>query len=275
LAVRSAHRITSTPPSILTQAREIASAKDLFRLLFEREIQVRYKQTALGVAWVILQPLVPALIFAAVLGSFARLPSAGTPYLLFALAGLVVFGLVSNTASRAGLAFLRDGALVSKVYFPRAILPLAVGSAALVDFIVGMAVLLLLVLGAGTALTIAGLVIPLVAVASLVLGLSLGLMLSALSAHFRDFAIAIPFGFQVLLYASPVLYSAELVPENVRTLYALNPMVAITETFQWALLGAPVPPVTDLALGSLVGATICAISMAIFHRASQDIPDVI
>jgi lipopolysaccharide transport system permease protein len=275
MVVRVPHRITPEAPTILSQTREVLRAGDLFRLLFTREVNVRYKQTALGMAWVVLQPLLPALIFAAVFGAFARLPSGGTPYFLFALSGLVIFGLFSNSASRAGTAFLRDGQLVSKVYFPRALLPLATGSAAIVDFAVGVALLLVLDLATGAPLTGAVFAVPVIALAALILGLAVGLAISALSAHYRDFAIAIPFALQVLLYASPVVYSSELVPDNLRVLFAINPMVGVTEAFRFVLLGTPSPTAADVGLAAVVGLGIVLLSIVVFHRASRDLPDIL
>lgn len=270
-----AHRITAEAPSIAGQVRELLGAGHLFRMLFVRELRVRYKQTALGVAWVVLQPLVPALIFALVFGAFAKLPSGGTPYFLFALSGLVIFGLFSNAVSRAGTAFIRDGQLVSKVYFPRALLPLASGSAAIVDFAVGMAALLVLMLATGAAPTIALLAAPLIALLALALGLAVGLAVSALSAHYRDFAIAIPFVLQVLMYASPVVYSAELVPPQLRATYDLNPLVVITEVFRSALLGTAAPSTPELGLALAVSALVVIVSVLVFSRVSRDLTDIL
>lgn len=269
------YRITPDAPSIGEQVREILGAGDLFRMLFARELRVRYKQTALGVVWVVLQPLVPALIFALVFGAFARLPSGGTPYFLFALSGLVIFGLFANAASRAGTAFIRDGQLVSKVYFPRALLPLASGSAAIVDFAVGVIAILVLMLATGHLPSIAVVAVPVITFAALALGLALGLAISALSAHYRDFAIAVPFALQVLLYASPVVYSAELVPAEFRPLYGLNPMVAITEGFRSVLLGTSAPGTAEVAMAAAIGALAIVIGVVVFSRVSRDLTDIL
>lgn len=272
---RRHQRITPEPPSIAAQVHEVLGAGDLFRMLFMRELRVRYKQTALGVIWVVLQPLVPALIFAVVFGAFAKLPSGGTPYFLFALSGLVLFGLFSNAASRAGNAFIRDGQLVSKVYFPRAILPLASGSAAIVDFAVGFVAVLILMLASGLVPTVAVLAAPVFALLALVLGLAFGLAIAALSAHYRDFAIAVPFALQVLLYASPVVYSLELVPVDVRAAYGLNPLVALTEGFRSTLLGTAYPSLGELAIGIGVGAIAVMLSVVVFSRVSRDLTDIL
>lgn len=268
-------RISPEPPSIGGQIRELLGAGDLFGVLFARELRVRYKQTALGVLWVVLQPLMPALIFAIVFGAFAQLPSGGTAYFMFALSGMVVFGVFSNSASRAGSAFIRDGQLVAKVYFPRALLPLATGAAATVDFAVGFAVLLGLMLASGQVPTFAVVVAPLIAAVALTLGLAFGLAIAALSAHYRDFAIAIPFALQVLMYASPVLYSPELVPTGLQKIFHLNPMVAVTEAFRSVVLGTAMPSGDELALATASGIFLTVTSVIIFSRASRDLTDII
>ena len=244
-------------------------------LLISRELKVRYKQTALGAIWVILQPLVPALIFAVVLGSFARLPSGGTPYFLFALSGLVMYGLFSNACSRAAASFLRDGQLITKVYVPRAVLPLAAGTAAAVDFAVGGAVVLVLMVAAGVAPTVVIVAAPLIAAVVLALGLALGLALAALSARYRDFAIAVPFLLQVLLYASPVVYSSELVPESLRAVYGLNPLVELIDAFRSSLLGTSGPTPVDLGLSLGIAAVAVVCAVFVFSRASRDMTDVL
>ena len=273
--VGQVHRIAPEGTSALASLRELLGARDLFTLLLGREVRVRYRQTALGVLWVVLQPLLPALIFAVVFGSFARLPSGGTPYLLFAFSGLVIFGLFSGAASRAGTSFIRDGQLVTKVYFPRVLLPLAAGSAALIDFLVGVGVLLVLGLLLVAAPSLNLVAVPLIALAALALGLGLGVTVAGLSAHLRDFAIAIPFFLQLLLYASPVVYSVELVPELARDLYWLNPLVALIESFRWAVLGTAAPTATELGAAILGGTAAILAGALVYRRASRDLADVI
>ena len=255
--------------------RELWESRDLFALLLGREIKIRYKQTALGVAWVVVQPLVPAIIIAVVLGTFARLPSGGSPYLLFALSGFVVYGLFASTVNRAGTSFIRDGQLVTRIYFPRALLPLASGSAAIVDFVVSFAVLIALIFLLGHAPTAGIAAVPLVALLTISLALSVGLAIAALSAHYRDFALAVPFALQLLLYASPVVYSMELVPASIRPLYSLNPLVPLIEGFRSAMLGTPAPSGSEVLGAAITGAAVVAIAIVVFARASRDLADVI
>jgi len=269
------YRISAESPPVATRLRELWDARDLFVLLVGREIKVRYKQTALGVAWVVVQPLVPAIIIAVVLGTFARLPSAGQPYLLFALSGFVVFGLFASAVSRAATAFIRDGQLVTRIYFPRALLPLASGSASIVDFAVSFVVLIALMFLLGQTPTPGIAAVPLVALLTIGLALALGLAISALSAHYRDFALAVPFVLQLLLYASPVVYSMELVPASIRPLYSLNPLVPLIEGFRSALLGTPGPTGLEILGAAVTGSAVAAIGILVFMRASRDIADVI
>ena len=269
------HTISPQPPPLGERLRELSQSRDLYVLLVGRELQVRYKQTALGVIWVLLQPLVPAIIFAVVFGAFARLPSAGAPYLLFALSGLVIYGLFSSAVSRAGASLIRDGQLITKIYFPRAVLPLASGSAGLVDFLVGFAVVLALMAAFGYWPTAAFLAIPLIIALTLALALALGLAVAALSAHYRDFGHLVPFVLQLLLYGSPVAYSMEILPSSLANVYALNPLVPLIEAFRWSLLGTPPPTVDQIVLGSASGLVMVVVGILVFSRASRDMADVI
>lgn len=269
------NRISPAPMSLWSGIRELLGSGDLFVLLLNRELQVRYKQTALGVVWVILQPLVPAIIFAVVFGTFARLPSSGAPYLLFAMSGLVIYTLFSGVVTRAGGSLVRDSQLVTRVYFPRAILPLASGSAAFVDFIIGLAVLMVVMIGLGHPPSVAALLVPIIAVITGCVGLAVGLAVSALMAHYRDFGHAVPFALQLLLYASPVVYSLELLPASATWLYGLNPLVPLIEAFRWALLGTPPPAMSHIVAGSITAVALVVVGVIVFSRVSRDVADVI
>ena len=269
------HRISPEPAPIGDQLKEVLGAGDLFALLLERELRTRYRQTALGFSWVILQPLVPAVIFAVVLGAFARLPSADTPYLVFALSGLVLFGLFSTAVSRAGTSFIRDSQLVTKVRFPWSVLPMATGAGAVVDFVVALALLIVVMLAFGKVPGVAVLLVPVVALLTLILALAVSLAVAALNAHYRDFAIAIPFVLQIVLYGSPIVYSSELVPQSIRGLYALNPLTSLIETFRFALLGTKPPDASQILISLVTGAVIVALCVFIYTQASRDMPDVI
>lgn len=268
-------RISTEPPTLREQIQELLGARDLYLILVGREIRVRYRQTALGIVWVVLQPLVPAVIFATVFGAFARLPSAGAPYLLFAMSGLVLYALFSGAVSRAGGSLVRDGGIVTKVYFPRAVLPIASGSAAILDFVVGLGLVLVIMAASGRTPGAGILLVPVIAVLTLALAIALGMATAALSAHYRDFAHVLPFVLQLLLYGSPVAYSMEILPSSLINVVALNPLVPLIESFRWALLGTPPPTGVQIGIGLLSGVTMFGIALLVFSRASRDVADVI
>jgi lipopolysaccharide transport system permease protein len=269
------HRISPQPPPLALRLRELLGARDLFLILLGRELRVRYKQTALGVVWVILQPLVPAIILAIVFGAFARLPSGGVPYLLFALSGLVLYGLFSSTVTWSGNSLIRDGGLITKIYFPRALLPLASGSAGIVDLLVGLAVILVLMIPLGYPPTPALVALPFIVALTLGLALGIGMGVAALGAHYRDFMLVVPFVLQLLLYASPVVYSMEILPPRLAGFLALNPLVPLIEGFRWSLLGTPPPTPEQVVLGSASGLLMVVVGLLVFTRASRYMADVI
>jgi lipopolysaccharide transport system permease protein len=268
-------RVSAAPVSAWAGIAELRGARDLFVLLLRRELQVRYKQTALGLIWVVLQPLVPAVILSIVFGTFARLPSAGLPYILFALSGLILYGLFAGIVSRAGGSLLRDSHLITRVYFPRVVLPLAAGSAALVDFMIGFALLGVLILALGQPLAVSIVVAPVLVVLTCGVAFGVGVGLAALTAYFRDFHHAIPFLLQLLLYASPVLYSLEILPPSVRSILALNPLVSLIEGFRWALFGTAQPDFSIVLPGLLAGLALIIVGLSVFWRAQRDMADVI
>jgi lipopolysaccharide transport system permease protein len=268
-------RISPDGTPIAQQLAELASSRDLFALLVRREIQIRYNQTFLGLVWVILQPLVPALIFSVVLGTFAQLPSSGIPYFLFVLSGLVLFGLFAGVVSRAGGSLLSDARLITKVYFPRSILPLATGSAAILDFVVGLALLGVFTLAFGRIPGPEILLLPAIVLLTFVAGMGLGFAIAGLSAYYRDFSYVVPFLLQVLLYSSPVMYSSELVPNQLRLILSLNPLVPLIGAFRWGVLGTPPPSVGELTFG-MIGILACAlVGLVVFERTSRNLTDVI
>ena len=202
-----------------------------------RDVKLRYKQTLLGVVWVILQPLIASLIFAIIFGRFAGLPSGDVPYLLFVFAGLLPWNLFAGALQRAGNSLVGDSRLISKVYFPRMAIPIASSSAVLVDFGVALAVMVGLLVLQGWAITWNIIALPFLLAILLLISIGVSLFISALNVYYRDFTYALPFLVQVWMYASPVVYSAELVPELAKPFYAINPLVGVIEGFRWALLG--------------------------------------
>lgn len=216
---------------------ELWEFRDVMVMLAWRDVKLRYKQTALGVVWVVLQPLVAGAIFAVVFGHFARLPSGGKPYALFVFSGLLGWNLFAGVLQRAGNSLVTEARLITKVYFPRLLIPCAAAVSALVDYGVSLLVMagLLLWYGVWPGMWLA--LLPVTTLLTLGLAIGLSLWVSALNVRYRDFMYALPFMIQVGLYASPVVYGTELIPEEWRGVFALNPLVGVLEGSRTALLG--------------------------------------
>lgn len=216
---------------------ELWQYRDLFMALAVRDVKLRYKQTALGVIWVILQPLMGAIIFTLVFNKVAKLESGALPYIVFAYAGLLGWNAFNSTLTKASACVVQNSQLVSKVFFPRLILPLSTVLSTLIDFAVGMAVMVILMAWYGVVPGVGILLLPVLLGLLILLAVGLGLYTSALMVQYRDLQYAIPVLMQFLLYASPVGYAVSAVPEKWRSLYFLNPITGLLETFRWSLLG--------------------------------------
>lgn len=255
--------------------RELWTYRDLLFMLAARDVQLRYKQTALGVAWVILQPLIAAVIFAVIFGAFAKLPSDGSPYVLFVFCGMLPWNLLSGALQRAGNSLVGNSNLISKIYFPRVIIPISSTGAVLVDFAVSLIVLFILLLIYHVVPTWQLITLPFFLMLTLAAAVGASLWVSGLNVYYRDFMYALPFVIQVWLYASPVAYATSIVPEQFRFLYSLNPAVAFIEGFRWALLGH-----SALTLEMVVSATVVSVfffvsGMLIFRRIERGFADVL
>ena len=249
--------------------------RDLIVILTTRDVKLRYKQTALGVVWVILQPLVAALIFAVIFGRYAKLPSSGLPYLPFVFAGMLPWNLFAGALQRAGNSLISDSKLISKVYFPRMAIPVASSIAVLVDFLVALVVMLVLLPLYGIPFSLNLLLLPFLLVLTLVLAVGVSLFLSALNVYYRDFMYALPFVIQVWMYASPVVYSADLIPGPLHSVFAVNPMVGVIDGFRWALLGLGDFPALSLLISVVLGAILFVLGALVFQRVERNFADVI
>jgi lipopolysaccharide transport system permease protein len=269
------HRIS--PPTSWSDLSftELWSFRDLFGILALRDIKLRYKQTALGVVWVILQPLLSSLIFAAVFGNLAKLPSDGAPYIVFVFAAMLPWNLFAGSLQRAGNSLVGDARLISKVYFPRIIIPIASAAAVLLDFAVACVVMVVLGLLYGvTPLWTWLAVAPLTALV-FVVAVGASLFFSALNVYYRDFMYALPFVIQVWMYGSPLVYSTSLIPPEWQLLYHLNPMAGIIDGFRWALLGNREFPATGLLMAVLGAAAVFLVGVYVFQRVERSFADVI
>ena len=249
--------------------------RELMYYLVWREVKIRYKQAALGVAWAVLQPLFTVLIFTAIFGIFARFPSEGLPYSVFALAAVLPWTYFAEALRRSATGLVTDAELVKKIYFPRLIIPLAGAASPLVDFAFGLLVLLALMAWHGIAPGWSFLALPLWSAAAAALALAVGLWLAPINVRYRDVMHTLPFVTQVWMFATPIVYPLSMIPEKWRALYSLNPMVGIIEGFRWSLLGTGRP---DLAA---VGISLAVITLALlggilyFRRMERSFADVI
>jgi lipopolysaccharide transport system permease protein len=202
-----------------------------------RDVTLRYRQTALGVIWVVLQPLIAAGIFAVVFGRVAGLSSNGVPYVVFSYAGLLGWTMFSSYLTKASGSLVGNAALVSKVYFPRIVLPLSVVAGVLLDFVVSLALMAVLLAATSTSPGWGLVLLPAWVVITLVLATGIGLLTGSLAVRFRDVNYILPVLVQFLLYASPVAYALDAVPHSLRGYFVANPLTGLLEAFRWSLLG--------------------------------------
>ena len=255
--------------------RELWAYRDLLFILARRDVAVRYKQTAFGVIWVVLQPLLTALIFAAVLGRVAGLGPEGVPYLLFGMAGMVPWLLFAGSMQRAGMSLLADQKLITKVYFPRLLLPLGAALAVVVDFFVGFLVLLAFIFAMRGFVPAEIVAVPIIVLWITILAVGVSCWVAALNVYYRDFAYALPFLIQSLMFATPVVYSSSLLPARWSAVYALNPMAGAIDCFRWAVLGIGEFPMEAAAISLLTGSLIFVGGLLVFRRLERSFADVI
>jgi lipopolysaccharide transport system permease protein len=254
--------------------RELWAFRQLLIFLVWRDLRVRYAQTILGVAWAVLQPLLSVLVFTVVFGRFAKVPSDGVPYAVFALAAVVPWNYFSNAFSLSSNSLVANSNLISKVYFPRLVVPLAPVIAGLVEYGIGLVVLVILMAIYRVVPSPAVIALPLLLLMTMATAAGVGCWLAALNIQFRDVKHLVPFISQIWMYASPVVYPVSLVPVRFRTLYALNPMAGIIEGGRVAILGSgPVPwgMLTTSAISALV---LLATGVAYFRRTERLFADI-
>ena len=268
-------RIAPGHRNIGRELGETWQARDLLYTFADRDLRLRYRQTALGVVWVVLQPLIAAGIFTFVFSTVAHLSSEGKPYMLFTFAALSGWNLFSGILTRASGCLVGNSHLVSRVFFPRLILPLSVVPAALVDFAVSMAMFAAMLVVYQVAPTVALLTLPLWILLLSAGALGAGLVAASLMVRYRDVQYVLPVATQLLLYASPVAYAAARVPEKWHTLYYLNPLVAAIEGLRWSLLGTEAPSAGSVAYSAAVAALAVTAGIVVFRRMERSFADVI
>ena len=255
--------------------REIWEYRELLFFLIWRDVKVKYKQTHLGVAWAVLQPTLSMLVFSVVFGRVARLPSHGVPYPLFTYAALLPWQLFANALTQSSNSLVNNQSLLTKVYFPRVLLPAASVLGGVVDFAVALSLLFAMMLYYGVYPTPRLLALPLFVLLAVSAALSVGIWLSALNVRYRDVRYTVPFLTQFWLFASPVAYSSAVVPERFRALYSLNPMAAVVDGFRWALLGVEPLPLAQLLGGALVTLAALASGLVFFRQTETTFADVV
>lgn len=257
--------------------RELWNYRELIWMLALRDIRVKYKQTAIGAAWFILSPLITAIIFTLVFGQLAQVPSNGIPFPLFAFAGILLYNLFSGTANTGVLSLVTNQQLISKVYFPRLIFPLAPVATAMVDFSVGCITLVAFMLHYRLTPHWTILLGPIFVLEAALLGFGLGLWLGALNVRYRDVAIAVPFLLQIWLYGSPIAYPLSLAhtkwPHGY-VLFVLNPLSGVVEGFRWSVLGGP-PIWTAILLAPALIALLVFSGLYFFRRMERDFADLV
>ncbi len=254
--------------------QELWAYRELLWVLTERDIKVRYKQTVLGAAWAVIQPVMLMVVFSVVFGRLAKVPSDGLPYPVFAYCALLPWTFFANALTSSAASVLGSANLISKVYFPRLIVPLASIGSWLVDFLIASVILLGLMLYYDIAWTANLLAVPLLLLGVIMAALGAGTLLSALTVAYRDFRYVIPFLMQFWMFATPVVYPASLVPARWQWLIELNPMTGLIEGFRSAFLGRPFD-VGAIALSLGVSIVMLLVAVAYFERVERRFADLV
>jgi lipopolysaccharide transport system permease protein len=254
--------------------RALWDYRELLYFLFWRDLKVRYKQTALGASWAIIQPVASTAIFTLFLGKLARIASDGIPYSLFALSGLLPWQLFSSALTASSTSLVNNTHLITKVYFPRLIIPLSSVLVGVVDFIIAGLVMAVLMAYHHVAPTIGIVVLPLLAMFAVVAALAVGLVLSALNVQYRDVRHTVPFLIQIWMFGSPIVYPSSLVPEKWRPLYGLNPMAGVVDGFRWALFGSKAGSLQTIAVSVGSVLVMLLVGVTYFRRVERNFADL-
>jgi lipopolysaccharide transport system permease protein len=268
-------RVEPTRGWVQLRLRELWHFRSLLYFLTWRDVKVKYKQTTLGVAWAVLQPVLNTVIFTIVFGRFIRVRTPGDmPYEVFAFAGMLMWGYFANALNSAAGSVVGNANLISKVYFPRLIVPVSGVAGALPDFAVGFLLLLILMPIYGMVPGFEVLLVPVFLALAIITALGVGIWLAALTARYRDFRYVVPFLVQFWFFASPVAYPSNEITQPWRTLYGLNPMTGVIEGFRWAVLGER-PPSNMILLSVIVALFFLVTGLFYFRRVEKTFADLI
>ena len=266
-----------TPPGrlALPNWRELWEAREVALRFGQRDVVLRYRQTAIGVAWVLIQPLAAAGVFSLVFGSVANLPTGGIPYFLFSFVSMLGWTLFASILTRAAPSLVANQSLVSKVFFPRMLVPLSTSMSALLDFTVGLglAIVLLVLYGVNPGWGV--LLVPVWVLLFTLIGLGIGLAASAWMVKYRDVAYVLPWIIQVGLFATPVAYSLDAVPAELQPVFLANPLSWLMELFRFSLLGTAFPPTWQLVGAVVVSLVVFLLGTVVFQRHERTFADLI
>jgi len=255
--------------------RELWEYRELLYFLVWRDVKVRYKQTALGASWAIIQPLLTMIVFSIFFGRLGKIPSDGIPYPIFSFAALVPWTFFANGLNQSAGSLVSSAALLKKVYFPRLTIPIATVLSGTIDFALSLAALLAMIAYYQIWPTSRIVWLPLFLLLALVTSLGVGLWLSALNVEYRDVRYVVPFLTQFWLFATPIAYPSSLLSEPWRTLYGLNPMAGVVEGFRWALLGTNTAPRPIIAVSSFAALVILVSGAFYFRRMEKSFADIV
>ena len=268
-------RIEPSRGWVSLQLKELWAYRELLYFLVWRDVKVRYKQTALGVGWAIIQPVFTMIVFSVFFGRLGKIPSDGIPYPIFSFAALVPWTFFAQGLGQASNSLVGSANLIKKVYFPRLAVPIASVTSGIIDFSIAFAMLLGMMLYYGILPTLNVIWLPCLLLLTLVTSLGVSLWLSALNVQFRDVRHVLPFLTQLWFFATPIAYPSSLLSEPWRTLYSLNPMVGVVEGFRWALLGTETAPGLMLIVSSLAALALLVGGAFYFRRLEKTFADVI
>jgi len=266
--------IQPSPSWVGLGLRDLWSYRELLLFLIWRDLKVRYKQTVFGVLWVVMQPLLMTVVFTVFLGKLAQIPSNNIPYALLVLSGLLPWTFLSSAITGSSNSLVGNAHLITKVYFPRMIIPIAAVAARLVDFAISFIILAAMMIYYGVGLTSKITLLPLLILLITALALSIGMITSALNVKYRDVGVAIPVLIQLWMFASPIVYPLELVPERWQNLYSLNPLAGIIMGFRASLLGTDIYW-NALAISAIVTVCLLIYSAYAFRRMEKNFADIV
>jgi lipopolysaccharide transport system permease protein len=263
--------------------RDLWLYRELIYFLIWRDVKVRYKQTVLGASWAIIQPLMTMVVFTVLFGRVAKVPTDGIPYPIFSYTALLPWGLFTKALSDAGRSLIQNRSMITKVYFPRLVIPISSVVSGIVDFalafiiLIGMFIYYNSDLGGNYNITpnYAVITLPLFILLAMVTSLGVGLWLSALNVIYRDINYILPFLTQIWLFITPVAYPASLIPEKWQLVYALNPMTGVVEGFRWALLGMEPAPGPMVAVSTLIAVIVLVTGLFYFRRMERTFADLV